>query len=68
VKRLTPDLIDRERAILGLLPGPVRRDEIAAALDVSVNNAKTHLGALYAKLGVSSRADAVTRARQLGLL
>jgi LuxR family maltose regulon positive regulatory protein len=51
-----------------LLPGPLRRDEIAEALHVSLNTAKAHLAGLYAKLGVSSRTDAVTRARQLGLL
>ena len=64
----SPDLTDRERALLRLLPGPLRRDEIAAALHISVNTVKTHIGGLYTKLGVSSRADAVTRARQLGLL
>ena len=41
---------------------------MAAALHVSVNTVKTHIGGLYAKLGVSSRADAVARARQVGLL
>jgi LuxR family maltose regulon positive regulatory protein len=64
----SPELTERERAILRLLPGPLRREEMAAALHVSVNTAKTHLGGLYAKLGVSSRADAVARARQVGLL
>jgi LuxR family transcriptional regulator, maltose regulon positive regulatory protein len=64
----SPELTDRERAVLRLLPGPLRREEMAAALQVSVNTAKTHLAAVYAKLGVSSRSDAVARARQLGLL
>jgi LuxR family maltose regulon positive regulatory protein len=59
----SPDLTDRERALLRLLPGPLRREEMAAALNVSVNTVKTHIGGLYAKLGVSSRADAVARAR-----
>jgi LuxR family maltose regulon positive regulatory protein len=63
-----PALTDRERALLRLLPGPLRRDEMAVALHISVNTAKTHIGGLYAKLGVSSRADAIARARQLGLL
>jgi ATP/maltotriose-dependent transcriptional regulator MalT len=62
------NLTDRERALLRLLPGPLRRDEIAAALHVSVNTVKTQIGALYTKLGVSSRTDAVARARQLELL
>ena len=64
----SPDLTDRERALLRLLPGPLRRDEIATALHVSVNTVKTHIGGLYAKLGVSTRTDAVARARQLDLL
>ena len=46
------------------LPGP----EIAAELFVSLSTIRTHLRNVYAKLGVHSRADAVTRARELGLL
>jgi LuxR family transcriptional regulator, maltose regulon positive regulatory protein len=33
-----------------------------------VNTLKTHLRSVYRKLGVSSRRDAVTAARQRGLL
>jgi LuxR family maltose regulon positive regulatory protein len=35
---------------------------------VSVNTIKTHLKAVYRKLGVERRRDAVVRARQLELL
>jgi LuxR family maltose regulon positive regulatory protein len=42
--------------------------DLAAALFVSPNTLKTHLGAIYRKLGAQSRADAVLRARRAGLL
>ncbi|MCG7635443.1 LuxR C-terminal-related transcriptional regulator [Gordonia McavH-238-E] len=42
--------------------------EIAADLFVSVNTVKTHQQAIYRKLGVSSRRDAVDRARERNLL
>jgi LuxR family transcriptional regulator, maltose regulon positive regulatory protein len=42
--------------------------EIASELFVSVNTIRTHMRHLYAKLGVHRRADAVERARELGLL
>ena len=42
--------------------------EIATELFVSVSTIRTHMRHLYAKLGVHSRADAVERARALGLL
>ncbi|MCT1355022.1 LuxR C-terminal-related transcriptional regulator [Gordonia sp. p3-SID1431] len=42
--------------------------EIAADLFVSVNTVKTHQQAIYRKLGVSSRRDAVDRAREHNLL
>ena len=40
----------------------------AAELWLSVNTVNTHTRHLYAKLGVHSRAEAVDRARALGLL
>ena len=43
-------------------------EQIAAARSISVNTAKSHLRALYRKLGATSRRDAVAQARQRGLL
>jgi LuxR family maltose regulon positive regulatory protein len=42
--------------------------EIAAELFLSPNTAKTHAVSIYRKMGASSRNEAVTRARELGLL
>jgi LuxR family maltose regulon positive regulatory protein len=42
--------------------------EIADALYLSVNTVKTHLRAVYHKLGVSSRRAAVDRGRRLRIL
>lgn len=63
-----PPLTEREIDILALLPGPMTQRELAAALFVSPNTLKTHLRAIYRKLGAQSRADAVLRARRAGLL
>lgn len=54
--------------MLRYLPTNLRAPEIAAELFVSLNTIRTHLRNLYSKLGVHSRADAVKRARELGLL
>ncbi|NLG55934.1 MAG: hypothetical protein GX542_09865 [Rhodococcus sp.] len=54
--------------MLKQLPSPQTAQEIAQALALSVNTIKTHLRGLYAKLGVSSRGDAITAARLTGLL
>ena len=61
-------LSEREREILSLLPGELSRREIAAALFVSFNTVQTHMRSIYRKLGVSSRSQAVARAREQGLL
>ncbi len=61
-------LTGRELDILGLLPGPLSQRDLAAALFVSQNTLKTHLRAIYRKLGARSRADAVLRARRAGLI
>jgi LuxR family transcriptional regulator, maltose regulon positive regulatory protein len=61
-------LTDREAEILPLLAGTLSLREIGSALHLSLNTIKTHSRGLYRKLGVSSRAEAVQSARQLGLL
>ena len=61
-------LSEREQTVLGLLPSMLSLDEIAADLTVSVNTVKSHIRAIYAKLGVSSRREAVLVARERRLL
>jgi LuxR family maltose regulon positive regulatory protein len=60
-------LSDRERDVLRLLNSSLSLREIGRTLYVSPNTVKTHVRGIYAKLGVSSREQAVTRARELGL-
>jgi len=57
-----------ERRILELLPTHLTEAQIAEHLFVSTNTVKTHLRGLYRKLEANSRAQAVERARELGLL
>jgi LuxR family maltose regulon positive regulatory protein len=44
------------------------RDALANELYLSSNTVKTHINHLYAKLGTHRRAEAIERARALGLL
>ena len=62
------DLTDRELAVLRRLTGDGSAREIAADLYVSHNTVKTQMRAIYRKLGVATREDAVARARERGLL
>jgi LuxR family maltose regulon positive regulatory protein len=61
-------LTSRERAVLEYLPTMMTNTEIARQLLVSVNTVKTHLKAVYRKLGVARRREAVLRAKQLEIL
>jgi LuxR family maltose regulon positive regulatory protein len=61
-------LTEREKAVLGMLRGDLSQQEIARELYVSINTVKTHTTAIYRKLGVSSRGQAIERARRLGLI
>ena len=54
--------------MLRYLPTHLTAPEIAGELSVSTTTVKPHLRNLYAKLGAHSRAEAVERARALGLL
>lgn len=64
----TTDISQSELAVLRLLAGHKTRAEIAAELHVSLNTVKTHNAAIYRKLRVSSRAEAVVGAYEQRLL
>jgi LuxR family maltose regulon positive regulatory protein len=64
----TEPLRGSELRVLRYLPTNLTAPEIAAELSVSRNTVKTHMRNLYAKLGTHRRAEAVARARELGLL
>jgi ATP/maltotriose-dependent transcriptional regulator MalT len=57
-----------EARVLRYLPTHLSARQIAAELYLSMNTVKTHQRHLYAKLDAHSRAQAVERARDLGLL
>jgi LuxR family maltose regulon positive regulatory protein len=65
---LTPQLSDREQAVLEQLVSLSNLGEIADDLAVSVNTIKSHVRAIYGKLGVSTRRTAVLTALEHGLL
>ena len=64
----TAPLTDAELRVLRLLPGDLSYREIAAHLYVSLNTVRTHAQHVRHKLGVSTRIEAVARARERGLL
>ena len=61
-------LTTAELRVLQFLPSHLSIREIAERLYVSPNTVKTHARALYRKLDASSRAEAVVRADETGLL
>jgi len=61
-------LTAREVAVLRLLGGTLSLREIGRELYVSSNTIKTHTQAIYRKLGVSTRRDAVQQGRHRGIL
>ena len=65
---LAEPLTEREQRILRYLPTMLTNAEIGAEVFVSLNTVKTHLRSIYRKLDANGRADAVERARRLGLL
>ena len=65
---LAEPLTEREVAVLHLLGGTLSLREIGEELYVSANTVKTHKKAIYRKLGVSTRHDAVEHGKQLGIL
>ena len=66
--RLAEPLSIRELEVLALVAKGLTNQEIAARLYLSLHTVKAHARSIYAKLGVSSRTQAVARGRALGYL
>ncbi len=60
-------LSEREREVLAHMASGATNREIAASLFLSPHTVKEHTSALYRKLEVRNRAEAVQRAERLGL-
>ena len=61
-------LTQRERRVLQLLTSDLSERDIGQELYVSHNTVHSHVRSIYRKLGVSSRAHALQRTRELRLL
>jgi LuxR family transcriptional regulator, maltose regulon positive regulatory protein len=65
---LAEQLTARELEVLALLAAGRPNPRIAAELVVTLDTVKKHVSHLLGKLGAANRTEAVTRARQLGLI
>jgi len=66
--RETLGISDREFEVLTLLAEGRSNKEIANKLDVSPNTVKTHVAKLFEKLEAQRRTEAISRARELGII
>jgi DNA-binding NarL/FixJ family response regulator len=62
-----PMLTDREEELLSLIATGATNSEIARRLVVSDKTVRNHITNIFAKLGVTDRAQAIVRAREAGL-
>jgi LuxR family maltose regulon positive regulatory protein len=65
---LAEPLSKRELEVLGLVVAGLTNREIAERLFITVGTVKTHVHHIYGKLGVSDRAKAIARTRELDLI
>jgi DNA-binding NarL/FixJ family response regulator len=67
-EELTEELTDRESEVLQWLAQGMANKQIALRLKISEHTVKFHVSAIYAKLGVTNRTEAVRRGARLGLI
>ena len=65
---LTESLSEREMEVLHLLETYLSSTEIAGQLFIAVSTVRSHTKNIYSKLRVHSRAEAVEKARKIGIL
>jgi len=63
-----PDLTAREREVLGYVGRGLQAKSIAKVMNISVHTCRGYIKAIYSKLHVSSRIEAVNEARRLELV
>ena len=68
VRKREAKLSERELVVLRMLEGPLSERDIGRELYLSHNTVHSHTKAIYRKLGVSSRKQALQRALALGIL
>jgi LuxR family transcriptional regulator, maltose regulon positive regulatory protein len=68
VPGLVEQLTARELDVLALLAAGMPNPRIARELVLTLDTVKKHVSHLLGKLGAANRTEAVTRARQLGLI
>jgi pimeloyl-ACP methyl ester carboxylesterase/DNA-binding CsgD family transcriptional regulator len=62
-----PELTSREREVLELVARGLGNDQIAERLGIASKTVRNQVSALFDKLGVTSRAQAIVKAREAGL-
>jgi DNA-binding NarL/FixJ family response regulator len=62
-----PDLTSRERQVLDLIAAGARNAEIAQRMSIAPKTVANHIAAIFAKLQVADRNQAIIRARDAGL-
>jgi LuxR family maltose regulon positive regulatory protein len=68
VPGLVEQLTSRELEVLQMLAAGKSNQVIAGELVVTLDTVKKHVSHILGKLGAANRTEAVTRARQLGLI
>jgi len=62
-----PDLTEREREVLALIAQGSTNQAIAEKLVISPKTVRNHISAIFSKLQVTSRLEAITRAKDAGM-
>ncbi len=62
-----PDLTEREREVLALIAQGYTNQAIAERLVITPKTVRNHISAIFSKLQVTSRLEAITRAKDAGM-
>ena len=62
-----PDLTEREREVLSLIAQGYTNQSIAEQLVISPKTVRNHISSIYSKLQVTSRLEAILRAKDAGM-